>query len=403
MDASTTVPDKAATANKPKVPVVRLSYHGKAGQIFRLHLLNLFLNAITLGIYSFWGKTRIRKYMTSQLAVQGDRFEYTGTGKELMIGAIKALVIFIPLVICLSIPIIKIPAFFVFMGVLSLALYLSLRYRLSRIKWRGIRFHLGGSIKEFFILSLKRSLINIFTLGYKVPKSDIMIWSYIANNMSYGDLKFSYEGDAKRLQKIHLITMGIFLACIIVPIALGGLSAGRELIQSAQKKQEMQANTMPAEQMPVPTDGTVDAAGNVPVPSQAEYKPQYPKSEMSEGFVTAIMAFYTALALGFISRFWYGAALWHEKFRGLRLGGLRFKSDVTGKGLAKLFVTNIILLVVTLGLAKPIIAQRTLRYYVTNMRLGGDLEALVVQQNKDKLKSGMGDALAADVGFDLGM
>ena len=112
---------------------------------------------------------------------------------------------------------------------------------------------------------------------------------------------------------------------------------------------------------------------------------------------------YASLGIAFIARFWYHAALWQEKYRGLRLANLRFKSDVTGKGLAKLFVTNALIIILTLGLGKPIAAQRTLRYYATNMRLGGDLNELIAHQSIEKQKSGMGDALAADVGFDLGL
>ena len=40
-----------------------LVYDGKGGQIFQLWLMNFLLKIITLGIYSFWGKTRLRKYI----------------------------------------------------------------------------------------------------------------------------------------------------------------------------------------------------------------------------------------------------------------------------------------------------------------------------------------------------
>ena len=49
-------------------------------------MVNLLLTIVTLGIYRFWAKTRIRRYLWSQTEFLGDRFEYTGTGKELLIG-----------------------------------------------------------------------------------------------------------------------------------------------------------------------------------------------------------------------------------------------------------------------------------------------------------------------------
>mgnify|MGYP000735854028 CR=1 FL=1 len=148
-------PSAPQPAAKAKVPVFKIGYNGKHGAVFRLHLLNLFLNIITLGIYSFWGKTRIRRYITSHISLANDQFEYTGTGKELLFGALKALVIFVPIVICLSIPVVNLIALPIFWGVISLAIYLALRYRLSRTRWRGIRFSLGGSIKEYLIQILQ--------------------------------------------------------------------------------------------------------------------------------------------------------------------------------------------------------------------------------------------------------
>lgn len=384
-----------APANQPapaKVPVVTVAYHGKAGQVFRLHIMNLLMNIITLGIYSFWGKTRIRRYMTSHVSISNDRFEYTGTGKELLVGWLKAMVIFLPLLICMSIPGVNILGIFAFLAIFSVALYLALRYRLSRTKWRGIRFRLDGRVKEYFVLSLKRTIINIFTAGFKIPKSDILLWSYVANNMSYGDLKFSYKGDHTRLRKIHLITISIFIVSIVGGFGgflASGVISGMERVEKARTAQTANVPTAPTEYEEVQ-----------PV-AQNEFAPK--KSEMEAEFVAAAIMLYLGLGIGFISRLWYKAELWKEKFRGLSLGNIRFKSDITGIGLAKLYIVNIAIIIATLGLGKPIAAHRTLRYFATNMRIGGDLKDMVARQEALLQKSGMGDALAADVGFDLGL
>lgn len=380
-------------AGKPVV--TRLNYHGKHGEIFRLHIMNLLMNIITIGIYSFWGKTRIRRYMTSHITIQKDRFEYTGTGKELLIGWLKALLIFLPLIICVYIPFINFIAIPILMGIISIAIYLAMRYRLSRTRWRGIRFNLGGSIKEYFILSFKRTVKNIITLGWRIPKSDIIRWSYIANHMTYGDLKFSYEGDYKRIQKIHAITLAIFMAAFlvgVVPLASAGFSKGLEIAEKEKAKQELQQQ-----------EPTYDENGYpvVEYPDTQEVAGEALAFEKS--MIGGIILMYAGLGVAFVGRLWYSAALWQEQLRGLRLANLRFKSDVAGKGLATLFITNLLIVIFTLGLGKPIAAQRTLRFYVTNMRIGGDLAELIAHQERAKEKSGMGDALAADVGFDLGM
>lgn len=383
------------SSTPPTVPVTRLSYYGTAGQVFRLHLMNLFMNIITLGIYSFWGKTRIRRYMTSHVAVLNDRFEYTGTGKELLYGALKAMLIFLPLIIVMSIPVVNIFGFIAFFAILSVALYLALRYRLSRTKWRGIRFHLAGSVKEYFFLSLKRTIINIFTLGIKIPKSDIMRWSYIANHMSYGDLKFSYEGDSHKLKRIHLITLSILIVGFVagfIPLVMAGYNAERAKYNVAPIEQTANSS--------IPADQEVSQIANQ---NEQTVSNRQGNEKADKKMVGGIIGMYLGIGIGLLSRLWYHAALWHEKFRGLRLANLRFKTDVTGKGLLKLYLTNVLIIIFTLGLGKPIAVHRMLRYYVTNMSIGGELKELIAHQESLQQTSGMGDALAADVGFDIGM
>ena len=79
--------------------VTELQYDGKTGQVYKIWILEILLSILTLGIYHFWGKTRVRRYLTSSFSLGGDRFEYTGTGGELFWGYIKA--IFFLIILCI--------------------------------------------------------------------------------------------------------------------------------------------------------------------------------------------------------------------------------------------------------------------------------------------------------------
>jgi uncharacterized membrane protein YjgN (DUF898 family) len=189
-----------------------LVYQGKAGRIFRIWLVNLLLKIVTLGIYSFWGKTRMRRYIVGSFSLLNDRFEYTGTGGELFRGFLKALPIIIlvysptfiwnpvqyPLVQLIFIPII-----FLFIA----ATYAALRYRLSRITWRGIRGQLTGSALHYAALVVGRMIINIVTLGIAIPYSDMIVYRYRVNNMHFGSAKAEFQGDGSKLMKINIITL----------------------------------------------------------------------------------------------------------------------------------------------------------------------------------------------------
>jgi hypothetical protein len=68
-----------------------------------IELKTLLLSILTLGVYSFWGRTEVRKYVWSQSEFEGDRFAYHGTGGELLRGWLKAILfVFLPAILLLA-------------------------------------------------------------------------------------------------------------------------------------------------------------------------------------------------------------------------------------------------------------------------------------------------------------
>lgn len=197
----------------------KIAYFGKTRDIVKIWLINILLNIVTLGIYSFWGRVRIRRYIIGSLSLFGDRFEYTGTGKELFIGFLKAfpvLIIFYspffiwdqkqyPLV-----SIALIPLFVLF----YLGMYMSLRYKYSRITWRGIRGRLAGSPLDYAWISIFHTIINVITVGLLIPYSDIRTKGYIINNSYFGSQKAEFNGKASKIFFTHIITWLLFIPTI---------------------------------------------------------------------------------------------------------------------------------------------------------------------------------------------
>ena len=68
-------------------------YTGDGKALFFLALRTGLLTFFTLGIYRFWAKTRIRRFIWSSTRLDGSRFEYTGTGLEKFLGFLMAVVI----------------------------------------------------------------------------------------------------------------------------------------------------------------------------------------------------------------------------------------------------------------------------------------------------------------------
>src|SRR5215475_8491860 len=113
-------------------------FHGSGGTLFGIHVVNALLILVTLGIYYFWAKTRVRRYLASQAEMELDRFAYHGTAKELLLGTLKAVV-----------------------G--------ARRYRLSRTSWRGIRFSFRGQVWDLVKIFIIGSFLTGLTLGLYYP------------------------------------------------------------------------------------------------------------------------------------------------------------------------------------------------------------------------------------------
>jgi len=208
----------------------KLVYESSILKIIGISCYNLLLNIPTFGIYSFWGRTNLRKYFASSFSLLGYKFEYIGTGKELLLGFLKALGIYFAAILMLTIlmiifnstnlssPLIpfllSIVLYAAIIFLFFIARYLALRYRYSRLTWLGIRFRLTGSVFQYTWLVISRFFINIISLGFLAHHSDIKINKYIIENSYFGSEKASFNPDPSKLTQVNAFSIAIvILSC----------------------------------------------------------------------------------------------------------------------------------------------------------------------------------------------
>lgn len=205
--------DSANPQAATKVTTATLRYHGTGGSFFSLVLLNGLLTIITFGIYSFWAKTKIRAFHYSHTELDGDRFAYHGTGRELWLGYLKAVGIIFVMVILMSV----VPSLLgasddqLVGAVIGLAFYAIIallvpivvngarRYRLSRSSWRGIRFSYHGQAKEYLALSVSGFFLTLISLGFYLPAWQNRAREFFVTHTRFGSEPFQYGGETGEL------------------------------------------------------------------------------------------------------------------------------------------------------------------------------------------------------------
>jgi uncharacterized membrane protein YjgN (DUF898 family) len=187
----------------PVPPPMPVAFSGSRSEFFHLVKRGAALELVTLGFYRFWLLTDIRRHLWSNTLVDGDAAEYTGRGKELLIGFLVALAILVPIYLgyfligleaehyqaFASIPLI---AFFYLFG--QFAIYRARRYRLTRTVWRGVRFWMTGSGWKYALRASLWGLLSAVTLGLALPWRSAALERYKMHHSFYGDLQGSFEG-----------------------------------------------------------------------------------------------------------------------------------------------------------------------------------------------------------------
>jgi uncharacterized membrane protein YjgN (DUF898 family) len=194
--------------------VARFRYHGTGGSLLWILIANAFLSIITLGFYSAWARTKVRRFHYTHTEFDGSRFEWHGTGNELFSGAIKAGLILFGVSAVFGVANLALggqeaPVWAT--AATNIGLYVSIgllvvfavnnarRYRLSRSSWGGIRFSYHGKSNEFLAMMIRGILLSIVTLGFYTPLFQNQRRAFLVNNSQFGTEPFMYDGDGREL------------------------------------------------------------------------------------------------------------------------------------------------------------------------------------------------------------
>lgn len=312
---------------------------GEGGAYFRIWIVNLCLTVLTLGIYSAWAKVRREQYFHRHLRLDGAAFDYHGKPQAILKGRAIAFGLFLLLSLAQQLgPL----AYGVVLAGLVLAapalLIRALRFRATNTSYRGLRFGFVAGYGKALRTTLGNLLLTALTLGLWFPRL-VRDWrKFTVDHSRFGTTAFACA-----------LTVGSVYRIFLMPLlaALGlGLLVG------------ISGNLAPV------------AGGSI--------------------FIAAIYLLLPAYVAVRLSN-----AVWSST----RLGEHRFACDIPVGRYLGVAVTNMLGIVLTLGLFIPWAQVRMARLRAAHLTLiaAGSLAAFVAAEREQV--SALGDG-AADV-FDM--
>lgn len=183
-------------------------FAGRRGPLFWLALKTSALTVLTLGLYRFWMKTRIRRYYWSSIRPGGVPLEYVGEPLEKLLGFLIAVVL-----LAFYIGIVNLVLMFAsfalfhgntyayvisFIGVIPLlffAQYRARRYVLARTRWRGIRFGVDNAAWGYAVRALWWWFLSILSLGILLPRKTFALEKFRTDRTWYGSERLHQGGN----------------------------------------------------------------------------------------------------------------------------------------------------------------------------------------------------------------
>lgn len=336
--------------DRPAAMGLHFVQRGKTGRFVGLSFKIFFLSLVTLTVYRFWGRNEVRRSLWSSTEINGEPMDYTGTGLELFIGALLAVLFYVLPVSAIAWIVLQFvplpaptpqmpqPALAVVYGVffvallylMPVAIYQALRYRLSRTQWRGIRFALEGSAFAFGLKFFGLTLLNYLLLGWLTPFMQLSFFRTIARRAYFGDQPFHFEGGAGRLY---------FLFAIVYFSGIGSFVA-------------------------MAVGGQQVRLGN------------------QAGGAIWVLGGLGALLFAFVALLTYAAELLRSYAGGVRFQGLRFHLDIGIFSYLWLAISNGLIFAFTFGILMPVTELRRFRYIFNRLSASGPLDLGAIGSSK---------------------
>ena len=382
------------------------TFTGSGKEYFKIWIVNLALTILTLGVYSAWATVRSKRYFYGNTWLDGANFEYHATPQQLLFGRLLALFLLgVYLLLSQFNPL----ANLLLISVLSLAIpwvmWRSLQFRARMSSYRNVRFGFSGSLAKAYLIPaipllitlvigvlLSATIFNLsardndivalgtqwllafipfsFVLGtfyLLIPYLQKAYTSYYLNHSQYGQATFSAQLSTGTYYGVYFKAFMLAMLCLpLIALVVGAIGAAIAGFIST-------------------INPTLDNNSGM---------------EFWLGLGVLLLSYVPTLIIGALIQAYIQARLHNHMFEKLALDSyLTLHSSYSATTLWKLYLRNLMLLIITLGLAYPWVRVNLARYAATATQVKANTDLSHFSSQQQAAVSAVGEELG-DV-FDL--
>lgn len=349
--------------------VFPVQFTGKAGEYFRIWLVNTLLTIMTLGIYAAWAKVRKREYLFAHTVVNDQSLHYLASPVALLKGnLIVAGLVIVYGVISTYFPVYSTAGLFVLYLFLPALIVKSIRFNLRYTDYCNIRFQFHGSIAEGYIVYLLWPLLALVTLGIFAPHMFFRQKQFFFENLGYGSSRVVFTGSNGRFFKVYYIAAFMYVVIFMLMFWLL-VSLFMRDVQSAKAFAASQDLSL------------------------------LPDLFRNLVYVFSVVVFLLPILIG---QYIY-ARIFNYCWSQCEIKSTRFTTQLKARRLAWIRITNILAIIFSLGLAFPWTRIRRIRYVSEQVTVLSEHGLERFQGADTKEQSAVSESAADFFDFEFGL
>ena len=357
----------------------RVVFNGRAGEYFRIWIVNIALSLLTLGVYSAWAKVRTRQYFYASTRVGGAAFDYLARPTQILEGrliAVAALVIYG--VVSETVPASQPWLMLALLPLVPWVIVKATAFNARNTAHRGLRFDFHGRYLGAFLGYLLLPALGVLSLGLLLPVAAWYRAHYLVSNNAYGATRFTQTQPLRAFYGAYA-RAALLLLALMVPAASGmatfyghGLLAELFVVLGQLEHPRARTGTAPND------DPSDPSAGTGGIEQNGELLPRLSDENMTRVkrlFVALVVN--ASLMLAVIGAAWIylRTALLNLTWNGTWLGPLAFDMRLRFGHMLWLKTSNLLAIVLSLGLAVPWARIRNARYLTSCLQVTGLAQA----------------------------